>query len=52
LGTRKRARYSEIERFETTIEKQKSKEGLFVAFSFSKPAYEEALRAKTRRDLT
>jgi hypothetical protein len=43
--------YSEIERFETTIEKQKSKEGLFVAFSFSKPAYEEALRAKNEKGL-
>jgi hypothetical protein len=38
--------YSEIERFETTLEKQKMREGLFIAFSFSKPAYEEALQAK------
>ncbi|MGA3290430.1 MAG: restriction endonuclease [Candidatus Bathyarchaeia archaeon] len=43
--------YSEIERFETTLEKQKLKEGLFIAFSFSKPAYEEALRANNEKGL-
>lgn len=43
--------YSEIERFEKTLEKQKLKEGLFVAFSFSKPTYEEALRAKNENGL-
>jgi hypothetical protein len=43
--------YAEIERFEKTIEKQKLKEGLFVAFSFSKPAYEEAMRARNENGI-
>ncbi len=43
--------YSEIERFEKTVEKNKLKKGLFVAFSFSKPAYAEAFRAKNEDDI-
>jgi hypothetical protein len=43
--------YAEIERFEKTLEKQKVKEGLFVAFSFSKPAYEEAMRTKNENGI-
>ncbi len=43
--------YSEIERFEKTLKKQKTKEGLFVAFSFSKPAYAEAQRARDKDGL-
>lgn len=37
--------YPEIERFEKSLQKRGKSEGLFVAFSFSKPAYEEAVRA-------
>ena len=37
--------YSEVERFNTSLRKRGKKEGYIVAFSFSKPAYEEAARA-------
>ncbi len=37
--------YPEIERFETSLKKRGKSEGYFVAFSFSKPAYKEAIRA-------
>lgn len=38
--------YSEVERFITSLHKRGKKEGYIVAFSFSKPAYEEAVRAE------
>jgi site-specific DNA-methyltransferase (adenine-specific) len=36
--------YGEIERFAESLRKRGKQEGLFVAFSFSKPAFEEAVR--------
>ncbi|MGP8067583.1 MAG: DNA methyltransferase, partial [Thermoplasmata archaeon] len=38
--------YGEIERFGTSVRKRGKAEGYFVAFSFSKPAFEEAVRAQ------
>lgn len=38
--------YEEVERFETTMRTNHVKEGYIVAFSFSKPAYAEASRAR------
>ena len=38
--------YDEVERFETTLRTNNLKEGYMVAFSFSKPAYTEASRAR------
>lgn len=38
--------YDEVERFETTMRNLHVKEGYMVAFSFSKPAYTEAFRAR------
>jgi len=43
--------YDEIQRFETTMRTLHAKEGYFVAFSFSKPAYEESYRARNEEDL-
>jgi DNA modification methylase len=37
--------YGEVERFGTTLRKRGKTEGLIIAFSFSKPAYEESVRA-------
>jgi DNA modification methylase len=38
--------YDEVQRFETTLRTLHTGEGYVVAFSFSKPAYSEAFRAK------
>ncbi len=38
--------YDVVERFETTMRNNNSKDGYVVAFSFSKPAYAEASRAR------
>ncbi len=43
--------YAEVQRFETTLQTLHSKEGYMVAFSFSKPAYEEAYRARNESRL-
>ncbi len=43
--------YAEVQRFETTLQTLHSKEGYIVAFSFSKPAYEEAYRARRENGL-
>lgn len=43
--------YAEVERFETTLRTLRAKEGLIVAFSFSKPAYTEAYRARNEEGL-
>lgn len=40
--------YDEIERFQKTLENLHVKEGYYVAFSFSKPAYEYAFQAKSQ----
>lgn len=43
--------YPEVERFETTMRNLHIKEGYIVAFSFSKPAYEEAFKARNQDSL-
>jgi len=43
--------YAEVERFETTLRTLRVKEGLIVAYSFSKPAYAEAYRARNDEGL-
>ncbi len=43
--------YAEVQRFETTLQALHSKEGYMIAFSFSKPAYEEAYRARNESRL-
>ncbi|MGA8710084.1 MAG: DNA methyltransferase [Thermoplasmata archaeon] len=44
--------YPEIERFEKSLQKRGKSDGFFVAFSFSKPAYEEAVRASREDKVT
>jgi DNA modification methylase len=40
-----------IDEFETAIERAKKRKGYVIAFSFTKPAYEEAARAKTQKGI-
>ena len=44
--------YGEVERFLTSVKKRGKNEGYIVAFSFSKPAYEEAVRATRDEGVT
>jgi len=43
--------YSEIDKFETALKREKYKKGLFVAFSFTKGAKEEVARAKNKGEI-